>query len=67
MMLGINTLVVPVFRDDDVLAGALGIVGSVQEIPDPPLPAQIELLQKYAEELSIQLNSNAYHRMRLHN
>jgi len=67
MMVGINTIVVPVFRDDDVLAGALGIVGSVQEIPDPPLVAQIELLQKYAEELSIQLNSNAYHRMRLKN
>ena len=65
MMVGINTVVVPVFRDDNVLAGSLGIVGSVQEIPDPPHPAQIALLQKYAEELSIQLNSNAYERMRL--
>jgi len=65
MMVGINTIVVPVFRDDNVLAGSLGIVGSVQEIPDPPHPAQIALLQKYAEELSIQLNSNAYERMRL--
>jgi DNA-binding IclR family transcriptional regulator len=65
MMVGINTVVVPVFRDDDVLAGSLGIVGSVQEIPDPAHPAQIALLQKYAEELSIQLNSNAYERMRL--
>lgn len=65
MMVGINTVVVPVFRDDDVLAGSLGIVGSVQEIPDPPHSAQIALLQKYAEELSIQLNSNAYQRMRL--
>ena len=67
MMIGINTVVVPVFRDDDVLAGSLGIVGSVQEIPDPPHPSQIALLQKYAEELSIQLNSNTYHRMRLQN
>jgi len=65
MMVGINTVVVPVFRDDNVLAGSLGIVGSVQEIPDPPHPTQIALLQKYAEELSIQLNSNAYERMRL--
>ena len=39
MMVGINTVVAPIFRDDDVLAGALGIVGSVQEIPDPLLPA----------------------------
>lgn len=65
MMVGINTVVVPIFRDDDLLAGAIGIVGSVQEIPDPPHPSQIALLQQYAEELSIQLNSNAYHRMRL--
>jgi len=63
MMVGINTVVVPIFRDDDVLAGAIGIVGSVQEIPDPPQAAQITLLQKYAEELSIQLNSNAYRHM----
>lgn len=65
MMVGINTVAVPVFRDNDLLAGAIGIVGSVQEIPAPPHAAQIDLLQKYAEELSIQLNSNAYHRMRL--
>lgn len=65
MMVGINTVVVPIFRDADVLAGAIGIVGSVQEIPGPPYPAQIALLQQYAEELSIQLNSNAYHRTRL--
>ena len=63
MMVGINTVVAPIFRDDDVLAGALGIVGSVQEIPDPPLPAQIELLQRYAQELSAQLKSNAYQRI----
>ena len=64
MMVGINTVVAPIFRDDDVLAGALGIVGSVQEIPDPPLPAQIALLQRYAHELSTQLKSDAYQRVR---
>ena len=65
MMVGINTVVVPVFRDDDVLAGAIGIVGSIQEIPDPPRLEQIALLQKYAEELSVQLNSSAYQKTRL--
>ena len=65
MMVGINTVVVPVFRDDDVLAGAIGIVGSIQEIPDPPRLEQIALLQKYAEELSTQLNSSAYQKIRL--
>jgi DNA-binding IclR family transcriptional regulator len=67
MMVGINTVVVPIFRDDHVLAGALGIVGSVQEIPDPPLPSQIDLLQRYAQELSTQLKSNAYQRLGLGN
>jgi DNA-binding IclR family transcriptional regulator len=64
MMVGVNTVVVPIFRDDDVLAGAIGIVGSIQEIPGPPREDQIDLLQKYAEELSTQLNSNAYQLIR---
>jgi IclR family KDG regulon transcriptional repressor len=67
MMVGINTIVTPIFRDSDVLAGAIGIVGSVQEIPNPPHPHQIALLQQYSEELSIQLNSNAYQKMRQQN
>lgn len=65
MMVGINTAVVPVFRDDDKLAGAIGIVGSIQEIPDPPRQEQISLLQKYAADLSAQLNSGAYQKIRI--
>jgi DNA-binding IclR family transcriptional regulator len=64
MLLGINTIAVPIFRDDDVLAGAIGIVGSIQEIPDPPPKAQIDLLRQYADELSVQLKSNAYRQIR---
>lgn len=64
MLLGINTIAVPIFRDDDVLAGAIGIVGSIQEIPDPPPAAQIDLLRQYADELSVQLKSNAYRQIR---
>jgi DNA-binding IclR family transcriptional regulator len=60
MLLGINTIAVPIFRDGDVLAGAIGIVGSIQEIPDPPPKAQIDLLRQYADELSVQLKSNVY-------
>ncbi len=63
MLLGINTIAVPIFRDDNVLAGAIGIVGSIQEIPDPPPKAQIDLLRQYADELSLQLKSNAYRQM----
>ena len=52
MMLGINTLVVPIFRDREVLVGAMGIVGSVQHVPNPPLRHQVSLLKKLAGELS---------------
>jgi DNA-binding IclR family transcriptional regulator len=64
MLLGINIIAVPIFRNNDVLAGAIGIVGSIQEIPDPPPAAQIDLLCQYADELSVQLKSNAYRRLR---
>lgn len=63
MMVGINTVVVPVFRDDDVLAGAIGIVSYIEDILDPPHQAQVVLLQKYATELSTQLNSSAYQKL----
>jgi IclR family KDG regulon transcriptional repressor len=62
MLLGINIIAVPIFSNND--AGAIGIVGSIQEIPDPPPAAQIDLLCQYADELSVQLKSNAYRRLR---
>ncbi|MEO6986838.1 MAG: IclR family transcriptional regulator [Paralcaligenes sp.] len=60
MMLGINTIATPIFRQDNILAGAIGIVGSIQDIPDPPHPRQIAVLQQFSKELSKQLNSDAY-------
>lgn len=65
MLLGVNTLAVPVFRNGDVLAGALSIVGSIQSIPNPPRRQQIEVLQTCAAELSAQLDSDAYDRWQL--
>ncbi|WP_051236849.1 IclR family transcriptional regulator [Ottowia thiooxydans] len=62
VMLGVNTVAVPIFRNGDVLAGALAIVGSIQHIPNPPRRHQIDVLQRCAAELSAQLNSDAYHR-----
>jgi DNA-binding IclR family transcriptional regulator len=64
VMTGVNTIAVPIFRDGDVLAGALSIVGSVQHIPNPPLRKHVDLLHECAGELSAQLNSNAYERWR---
>lgn len=65
MLLGVNTVAVPIFRNGDVLAGVLAIVGSIQNIPRPPLRKQIDALHACAAELSAQLNSNAYEDWRL--
>jgi DNA-binding IclR family transcriptional regulator len=65
VMIGVNTIAVPIFRDGDVLAGALSIVGSIQNIPNPPLRKQVDLLHDCASELSAQLDSDAYERWRL--
>ncbi|MBO9514503.1 MAG: IclR family transcriptional regulator [Variovorax sp.] len=65
VMLGVNTVAVPIFRNGDVLAGALSIVGSIQNIPNPPRKRQIEVLQSCAAELSAQLSSDAYERWQL--
>jgi len=65
VMLGVNTVAVPVFRGGDTLAGALSIVGSIQNIPSPPKRRQLEVLHECAQELSAQLDSDAYERWRL--
>lgn len=60
MMLGVNTLAVPIFRDGEQLAGVLSIVGSIQKIPNPPRRFQVEFLQQCAAEISSQLSSETY-------
>jgi len=60
MMIGVNTIAVPIFRNGDQLAGALAIVGSIQNVPNPPRRIQVEVLQHCAAELSSQLSSEAY-------
>lgn len=60
MMTGISTLAVPIFRDGGLLAGAMAIVGSVDDIPVPAGERQVGALQRVARELSEQLNSTMY-------
>ncbi|MBV7483401.1 IclR family transcriptional regulator [Bordetella sp. BOR01] len=60
VLLGVNTVAVPIFRDGVMLAGALAVVGSMQNIPSPPRPAQLAVLHQCAAELSEQLQGNAY-------
>lgn len=64
VMLGVNTVAVPIFRGEDTVVGALCIVGSIQNIPNPPQQRQIDLLQQFAAELSAQFQSDAYERWR---
>jgi IclR family KDG regulon transcriptional repressor len=65
VMIGVNTIAVPIFRNGDVLAGALSIVGSIQNIPNPPRRKQVDVLHECAAALSEQLNSDAYEKWHL--
>ncbi|MCL4182394.1 MAG: IclR family transcriptional regulator [Burkholderiaceae bacterium] len=60
VLLGINTVAVPIFRDGDRLAGILAIIGSIQNVPDPPAKKQLDMLHECAAELSEQLGSRKY-------
>jgi DNA-binding IclR family transcriptional regulator len=53
---GINGLSVPILRGGGTLAGVFSIVGMSREVPDPPDPKQLAILQKYAGQLSESLN-----------
>jgi DNA-binding IclR family transcriptional regulator len=57
---GINALSVPILRGGGTLAGVFSIVGLSREVPDPPDPRQLAILQKYAGQLSESLNGTAF-------
>jgi IclR family KDG regulon transcriptional repressor len=58
---GINVLAAPIFREHDMLVGAIGVIGPSAEVrPDPDLLAQIRTA---AAELSTRLNSDIYVRL----
>ncbi|MGG5811760.1 IclR family transcriptional regulator [Falsiroseomonas sp. CW058] len=59
-MLGINVLAAPLFAAGEVLVGSLGLVGSVQFVPDPPEPAMLAALHAAAGEISARLGSARY-------
>ncbi|AET92892.1 transcriptional regulator, IclR family [Burkholderia sp. YI23] len=65
VMVGVNTVSVPIFRKGDELAGALAIVGSITNVPNPPRRSQLDVLHTCASELSAQLGSDAYERFRM--
>lgn len=59
---GVNTLSVPILRDENELAGVFSIVGLSSNIPADPDPHQLEVLHRQARLLSESLNGMAYAR-----
>ncbi len=59
--IGINALSAPVFRDDDQLAGIIGIIGTSAEIGAPPARLLITTLHRLAAALSAELNCRIYY------
>lgn len=63
--LGINALSAPVFRDDNQLAGIIGIIGTSEEIGTPPSRPLITTLHRLAGALSAELNCRIYYEQSL--
>lgn len=59
-MTGINVLAAPVLRDGGELVGIIGIVGSIQHVPEKPDQRQLGLVQGAAAALSGVLGGTAY-------
>lgn len=61
-VVGINTIAAPIFDRDDKVIGAVGILGSIHFIPDPPDPKQIAAVQACAAAISAEFGSDRYAR-----
>lgn len=55
VVLGINALAAPVFRSETELVAAVGVIGSIQNLPDPPEKVQIERVLACAATISKEL------------
>lgn len=60
VLVGINALSAPILRDGEELVGMIGIVGSLQDIPTPPRPTQIEQVRGCGAALSELLQGKLY-------
>jgi IclR family KDG regulon transcriptional repressor len=60
ILIGINALSAPILRDADELVGLIGIVGSIQDIPSPARPEQIEWVRGCGAALSEALHARLY-------
>lgn len=59
---GINVLAAPIFRENGVLVGSIGIIGPSSEVPSPPPAEMLYQVQLAAAELSARFNCDIYER-----
>jgi len=60
LTLGIASVAAPILGAQNQLLGIVSIIGSVQFIPNRPLPAQIRHVRSCAKAISREFNSSAY-------
>jgi IclR family transcriptional regulator, KDG regulon repressor len=60
---GVNVLAAPIFRENDVLVGSIGVIGPSRDVPSPPGAALLKAVQSAAAELCSRLNNDIYGRV----
>jgi DNA-binding IclR family transcriptional regulator len=59
-LIGVNVVAAPILRAGGELVGTIGIIGSIQDVPSPPQPEQLRLVQGCAAALSSRFGSVDY-------
>jgi DNA-binding IclR family transcriptional regulator len=65
VMVGINALSCPLFRDDDVLVGVVAMLGTTADLTCPPKKDVLRSLYRTAEAISVALKCDIYQRRKL--
>ncbi len=60
VILGVNAVAAPIFDADAVLVGSVGVIGSIQFIPDAPPPDLIRNVLACAKAISAELGASDY-------
>jgi IclR family transcriptional regulator, KDG regulon repressor len=60
---GVNVLAAPIFRENDVLVGSIGVIGTSRDVASPPGAELLGAVQSVAAELCSRLKSDIYQRV----
>ena len=63
VILGVNAVAAPVFDAEKVLVGSVGVIGSIQFIPNPPPDEIVTHVLACARAISIELGTTEYESM----